>query len=1694
MTRINTNVSSLNAQRTLQRSNSDLQEALTRLSTGLRINAGKDDPSGLIASETLRADIISVERAITNSERANQLIATADSALGQVSSLLNDIRGLVSEAANTGAMSDEQIAANQLQIDSSLEAIDRIAQVTQFQGRRLLDGSLDFITTGVDNTKVTDLQVDQANFGIQTAIAVSVDVVSQATQSQLSYAFGAVAQDVVLEIGGRDGTEAFSFEQGATVEDMAAAINLVSDALGIQASVAASATKGAITTSSAGANNDIVLTATQAGEDEGNIRIKYTKGDNSSTSIVYTEATGADAATVEVKLETTQWAAATADRMDDDSLTQTAAVYTIDFNDDYDSGNAADITLTAAAAGGQYHDINVIFDNDESVAAEANKSTATFDAASKTLTVKLISGVTTDTQIQTTLNAMSEFGAAGGAGGTAVIAQGNTVTQITDGVGDDNNSFDVTANLLGADFNNTDVRIVRGETSEAGTTANFVQRSTTFYGDATGTATPANNVFSITVKDYDSQTGAARRFLGANGGDITVDFSDTSGAAGNVVDISYDEATNTLLIKADFAGGIDAVTAAELATALNTGNYRFDGYTPTGGAAGDLKISEVFEVAIESASGADNIGTDVATNQDSQVLGDKTSGLVQMTATVKGATTAGTLTITARAGGSFDGARANTVFVSTTDTASGANDVDSVTFNEYTGELHIALDLTTGVATADIVTALNAATSNQGNRLVEMFDFVATATPMKGAATYAAGATVGKGDGQATAGVGYNETSLVYDDEAKAAQAALNGFNAGNDTAFIITAATAGTAYNDVSIVFDNAENGNGNVASIDYDSSNKVLTISVDDAATTIAKIVEEITADGTFTAALDQTVDTTNDGSGVIAMADITGGAAITGNTYNTGGDAGTLYIYAEDGKTTAQDVINALSADGNERANSLFSISNSIDSDGTGLLFGNTYTNALTGGVTGGGIAATAQEVVDAITAHSAVSGILGAALATGNTGITAVAAFEEYADYGSASAGTRIQFLGEKDSQNIRFVASAGNSLGVDTTTDPQVMAKSQATLAAENADASITFRAVSQGNAYDDTIVRFEARAATQSQDTVVYDQRISQATAFLDLGGTDQDIQIIAVERSDAYNNVAIYVVDTGDVGAADDPTVAYDSTTKQLTIDIDATHSADDVIDAINASGLFTAAVSYTNDDTNDGSGVALTTSSTVAAGNTRTSGGHESGVLLFTIENGVTDADGIVALLNNDDYASNYFTAQTYGTVGTGLVDAENDTNKAVTSGGIASQGTFIINLETDANGIVQTSAQELVTFLDTSAEAAAAAISASLAEGTSGNGTLAATSADLTFATMGTNMQDAYASGEITAVNGKDARYTVTAKYAGTLYDDVTIVYENDAVAGSETAEYNSTSKVLTVHVENGVTTANEVETAIENDLGDYFEVTQSGAGTAAVNSDRDTGTLSGGRVDQGSVEGAALLGNEDQASTGLTFLSNDYGSEAFVSVKSLSGTFELADATGASADRSWGTDVSLRINGIRAVGEGLKATLNTSSLDLSFFIDSTVAAGEQLNFNITGGGAQFQLGPDVVSNQQARLGISSVNTAKLGGPSGRMYELRSGRNKSLDGDIIGAANVVEEVITQITTLRGRLGAFQRTTLESNVNALGDTLEALAAAESSIRDADFAAESAKLTRAQILVQSGLSVLGIANSNPQNVLSLLR
>ncbi|EMI44377.1 flagellin [Rhodopirellula sp. SWK7] len=227
-------------------------------------------------------------------------------------------------------------------------------------------------------------------------------------------------------------------------------------------------------------------------------------------------------------------------------------------------------------------------------------------------------------------------------------------------------------------------------------------------------------------------------------------------------------------------------------------------------------------------------------------------------------------------------------------------------------------------------------------------------------------------------------------------------------------------------------------------------------------------------------------------------------------------------------------------------------------------------------------------------------------------------------------------------------------------------------------------------------------------------------------------------------------------------------------------------------------------------------------------------------------------------------------------------------------------------------------------------------------------------------------------------------------------------------------------------------------------------------------------------------------------GLQFTSSDYGSDALINIEVIDEGDDGSFASNLSATRVTGKDIQARVNGVQASGKGNEFSISTSSVSLSLAVDA--GSTTDFEFSISGGGASFQLGPGVNSQQQARLGIGSVSTGKLGGVSGRLYELGSGQANSLSADISGAAKIIDEVIGKVSDARGRLGSFQSTTLASNLVSLNETKANLQEAESTIRDADFAQESANLTRAQILVQSGTNVLSLANQNPQNVLSLLR
>ena len=262
------------------------------------------------------------------------------------------------------------------------------------------------------------------------------------------------------------------------------------------------------------------------------------------------------------------------------------------------------------------------------------------------------------------------------------------------------------------------------------------------------------------------------------------------------------------------------------------------------------------------------------------------------------------------------------------------------------------------------------------------------------------------------------------------------------------------------------------------------------------------------------------------------------------------------------------------------------------------------------------------------------------------------------------------------------------------------------------------------------------------------------------------------------------------------------------------------------------------------------------------------------------------------------------------------------------------------------------------------------------------------------------------------------------------------------------------------------------------------------------------------------------------SGIRFNSVEYGTNAFVSITKLGSSGAFWDsvrlpndapestlnwampATFISAQQDVGKDVVALVNGALATGRGLDLSIKTSevALDLTLAeVFATTISGTPSSFNITGGGSLFQLGPRVNSSQQVSIGVQSVAASRIGGtvitdPNTSVTELqflnsiKSGQINSLSSKRFqNASMILDTAIDEVARLRGRLGAFERNTIETNIRSLQAAIENITAAESDIRDADFAVETSELTRAQILASSSTSVLAIANVQAQNVLQLL-
>jgi flagellin len=280
-TRIATNVESLRGLRTLNQAQTAQSTVLQRLSTGTTLNSGKDNPSGLIASETLRSQVTAIEQSLKNSSRANNVIGTADAALGEVGNLLDQVRSLVQEGVNRGALSQTEIQANQSQIDAALNAINKISANTAFAGDKLLDGSKAFTTTitNTDRAKVSDFQINEALFGSATSVTVDATVVTAATKGSLTYNGGNLSAATTIEFSGAKGSQVLFFGASSSLSNIKDAVNAVTDVTGVNASITTAAVASTLTRTAGGetatingggANDAVKFVAKRQADDSGN--------------------------------------------------------------------------------------------------------------------------------------------------------------------------------------------------------------------------------------------------------------------------------------------------------------------------------------------------------------------------------------------------------------------------------------------------------------------------------------------------------------------------------------------------------------------------------------------------------------------------------------------------------------------------------------------------------------------------------------------------------------------------------------------------------------------------------------------------------------------------------------------------------------------------------------------------------------------------------------------------------------------------------------------------------------------------------------------------------------------------------------------------------------------------------------------------------------------------------------------------------------------------------------------------------------------------------------------------------------------------------------------------------------------------------------------------------------------------------
>jgi len=185
--RIFNNIPSLNAQRILGINNARLAQSVERISSGIRINRGSDDAAGLAISEGLRSDIRALRQAVRNANDGVSLINVTEGVLNEQSGILIRLRELASQAA-TGTVGSTERATIQLEFTALRNELDRIAQTTEFNGQKLIEGSLAssvtstnhiLIQVGLDSTSHSRINLNsEVDLGAMTSTGLTIHELS----------------------------------------------------------------------------------------------------------------------------------------------------------------------------------------------------------------------------------------------------------------------------------------------------------------------------------------------------------------------------------------------------------------------------------------------------------------------------------------------------------------------------------------------------------------------------------------------------------------------------------------------------------------------------------------------------------------------------------------------------------------------------------------------------------------------------------------------------------------------------------------------------------------------------------------------------------------------------------------------------------------------------------------------------------------------------------------------------------------------------------------------------------------------------------------------------------------------------------------------------------------------------------------------------------------------------------------------------------------------------------------------------------------------------------------------------------------------------------------------------------------------------------------------------------------------------